>query len=314
MPVRVKVARNARFRDTFVHAPLEIYKQHSSETEGVCVLLQCVDDAKAYPAWLVPSPISNQSLQSSALPAGEYLMSVLDADPVLQLVISTDGESGYRKLERHAEELVDREFLRQVRIVSPGCTFSLWIGGEQVRLTVESIKPAMDFGLVGLDAQLEVLRPPDTSVTTKIRVRESTDQNNYIHADSVAPLDLAIGSAAVIQLVEGQVSCVVSDRISPGWIHLAANQMKLLKLAQHQWVDIKYAESASSVRIDSDHIVETFKWASLEHIEALFLKLLAVRPTRGIIIQGESMVGKTYLCKEILQNSSSIQRNDYLSL
>ncbi|PJF16985.1 ATPase, AAA family [Paramicrosporidium saccamoebae] len=228
MPVRVKVAWNARFRDTFVHAPLEIYKQYSLTDEGVCVQLQCVDDAKSYPAWLVPSPILHQGLQSSALPAGEYIMSILDADPVLQLTISTDGESGYRRLERHAEELVDREFLRQVRIVSPGCSFSLWIGGEQVKLTVESIKPALKVGLVGLDAQLEVLRPPDKSATTRIRVRESTDQNNYIHVGSVASLDVTIGSVAAIQLVEGQ--------------------MKLLELAQHQWVNIKSIVSQATDR------------------------------------------------------------------
>jgi SpoVK/Ycf46/Vps4 family AAA+-type ATPase len=301
-----------------LHCPLDVYKQLSLSPEGFCAILD--GGGEQFRVWLRPASDcprfgkSAKHLRSSAIPAGEYLVSTVEkVKQVVRVILTTSNLQEYEVVAHHAEEIIDRLFLAQVRIVELGRTVRLFVGGKRVTLNVMKMEPELEFGLVGTDSELEILPPTTNSIPkpirkeSKIRIRECTGPT-LINQNDAEALGLEIvKEMAFFRIGKSTLSAIVSALAPEGWIQMEKSEMNRLDIEQHQWVQVQPTLPIEN-SIDPIMPVEisaTFKsWRFYEQLERLLIKLFTVQPTKGILIQGEALVGKTLLAQALVQNGT----------
>lgn len=340
-----RLVRDELRRDTFIHAPSGVYKCIANAPEGVCVRLDLAstgnsDKLSPLFAWMVPTadtPRFGQALtilSSSSFPAGQYHVSLAaEGQRVVRATLSTEHKEAYAWVAENATAVIDRLFLEQVRVIMSGGTLILWVLGRRVQLGVISLEPALPYGIVGRDAELEILPPmlPTFQPTklkhleflqpnsrTRMRVRSAPLQPNVaiLNPVDVARLDLTLETITIesekciffeINEEKCRICIIMSELASPGWMHLSQVTMRALRLQQHQWVKFAIVHPVHpTCPIEAlEFTAEPFEpWAFFTQMEELLERFLSAKHTKGAIIQGEALVGKTTLAQSLVQNGS----------
>ena len=348
--MKVKIVKDACYiiRDTFLYAPNELFKIITQNVPPSCykeggIAVRCVplniEGKKPYYGWLVsgPSYLNSKDFIRSASIDGEFLIETV---PIIEqahrIVLSVYSREEYELIATRAEEIINRLFLQQIRIVQKGITLELWIDEAiMTKLKVEKIYPEnlREVSRVGLDSEVEII--------LAIRENETIDDGNAFHkvsADSnmkrVRARRLVVGASKCKAVMNPNVlsSCsyceekegfpttviifviekrekltVLLDKKAPdGWIWIVDEQMRQWNLVQHEWITIK-DPSICATSEDSFLTLQEFGYKhSLFNEVNKVLQLLMHPdvPTRGMFIAGESMVGKSCLFKDLLDHGN----------
>lgn len=298
--------------DTFVHAPVEFYKSLTTSRDGFAGRLENVKDfEKSYNVFIVPTDTTRSAalLSSSTVPSGEYILSPLDAPSLTQLTLRAETKEGYQLIDENAEELVERGFLQQVRLVSATSLLPLWIEGRKIWLKVDKMIPDIKLGLVGMNVELEIIPPiVQCPKSHELRARRSSSRTTLISLkdvmmciDNVESPSLESSNFLVVavQLRTGKTfPAVITDEDLNGWIHIEGQLMKSLDLIQHELLkidNIRMLKERQAIELSLLHP----SWPFMDSFESLLQSLLSTEPVRGIFLQGESMVGKSHFCRHI---------------
>lgn len=282
----VRVEHDAYSRDSFLRTNIN-FNSNS-------VQLTNTDNGEIYYVWVDCNKYTQSNcINKEIVPPGNYLVTPLDIEQCSKVTVRTESLCDYERVARNAGRLLERDFLKQVRVV--GKRVLLWIEGKPVWLVgcVEEVS------LVGKDSLIEILPPPliDDGVAIhtnidRIRVRRSTFSKLFMNWPSNVR----------IRFMGGEYRVYGRDDALKGWMYLPETLMKDLKLIQHQFITF---EIINQLIDDATEQKELFVKSSPLYIEPdiceSFKKLLTSTTTdsiiRGLVVEGESQVGKSFMLK-----------------
>lgn len=303
--MRIQIINDDSLHDTFVHLPSWICNRFKGLEDPILKLVD-VTNSNVFYAFISLSPISLlKSGASSYVPSGEYFISSCKLDKEELVVLQAESFKDYESMAKNADEIVNHLFLDQIRVVQSGRTIKLWINSSEFVLLRATLKDQVQTAaLVGIDTVLEIVPPASVPLTLskRMRVRQLFSDSCEMVA-VVNPYDLPSKTYRHIYINGIKVPIYVSTDVLPEWIHLSYQIISKLGLKQHQWIDFKVdsdilQEEKSSQPTILDRIPRNKEFDEFEGTLSSLHKQTDPLHGRGLLLQGESKVGKTHLCQD----------------
>lgn len=324
-----RISQDLNRLDSFLHLRLASFQQlvpeSTSKDEGVCVELRKIEDSSqaSLLSWAIPSQALSKSRACSAvIPSGRYLLTKKTVSRINRATLQATDSHDYEAILQNASIIIERLFLEQVRILQKDSQIQLWcdsdgVGRKKVNLLVMRLEPDLQVGIVGIDSELEILPPtfePSRRVNSPLdrketrvrdlRVRQCVSRVEtdcgFIHPEHQLSgiVMISNGKGRQEQLPVRQ-SLLFSPL--PGWIYIPSESMTRLGLEQHQRIKVVLFERNDTILDNSgdpfgtdckENVVRSVD-PFFDEIQAVLGRILQIVPTRGVIIQGARLAGKS---------------------